>query len=92
MSVFVAGARFVCGHWKKPRFSVGSATTVWPMARSASTRPVPASYAPAPATGTVLPTIAALSRSPSQSGCSCLRIAARPATCGVAIEVPLNDV
>ena len=55
-------------------------------------RPVPVSNALAPETGTVLLAIAALSCSPSQLGCSCLRMAARPATCGVAIEVPLSEV
>ena len=63
-------------------------TIVSAIASAASTRPLPASNAVAPATGTVESATASLSRSPSQPGCSCLRIAASPATCGVAIDVP----
>ena len=58
----------------------------------ASTRPVPASKPVASATGTALLAMTDLICSPSQPGCFCLTIAARPATCGVAIEVPLMVV
>ena len=52
-------------------------------------RPVPASKPVAFVTGTVLLAITDFSCSPSQVGCCCLSIAASPATCGVAIDVPL---
>ena len=58
------------------------------IADSRSTTPDPPSYEVSPTSFAVL-TSAARSWSAVYSGCCCLRSAAAPATCGVAIEVPL---
>ena len=70
-----------------PRLTVAVAVTSGPMTRATSTRPVPCADQVTP-TSLALFTRASLSRPAVQSGCRCARIAAAPATCGVAIEVP----
>ena len=58
------------------------------IAWSMSTTPLPASYEVSPTSVALLMRSARI-WSPVYSGCCCLRIAAAPATCGVAIDVPL---
>ncbi len=72
--------------------AAGLADTVRVTAAATSTRPVPCSNTPMSGPGAVEPTSASLIRSPVQSGCCWARIAAAPATCGVAIEVPPSRV
>jgi hypothetical protein len=87
--VLVTASSSECGQLIRPTDTVaGSATTSWPTARATSTRPAPCSYTPA-APGSAAPTSAAFTCAPVHSGCRCARIAADPATCGVAIDVPL---
>lgn len=69
--------------------AAGEAVTREESAPGTSTLPAPCSYTPAPSTGSAAPMSAALSCCASQSGCRCLRMAAAPETCGVAMEVPL---
>src|ERR687886_760264 len=60
------------------------ATTGVAVARSTSSRPAPTWYTPAPDTSCALLTRADFSVGAVQSGCCWARIAAAPATCGVA--------
>ena len=84
----VTGVSSVCGHCWMPKLTDdGSAITVCLMALSTWMRPEPCwngVYLPPLAE----PVSAPLSSAYVQSGCCCLRIAAAPATCGVAIDVP----
>ena len=88
----VLGSGSSCGHGKLPRLSEVGATSVVAIARAASTRPAPASKPPAPGAGSAVSASTALRRSPSHPGWACLRIAARPATWGAAIDVPDTEV
>ncbi|MGY3680215.1 hypothetical protein ACVWXU_003838 [Streptomyces sp. TE33382] len=88
VTFFVAGVSSVCGHCCTPKLTeTGSATMLWPSALSTAIRPEPCwngLYAP----GLVEAVSAPFSSLYFQSGCCCLRSAAAPATCGVAIDVP----
>ncbi len=80
-----------CGQPKEPPCTAGEPSTFWSIAALASSRPPPVSPA---VPGTALSaddTRAALIRWALQSGWRCLTRAAAPATCGVAIDVPLMD-
>src|SRR5206468_9232624 len=70
-----------------PTLTAAVAVTSGPMTRATSTRPVPCAHQITPSS-LALFTRASLSRPAVQSGCRCARIAAAPATCGVAMEVP----
>jgi hypothetical protein len=76
----------------RPKSATGVAVTCWVVARVRSTRPAPWSYTVAFALVAAVLTSVSLIRCPDQSGCCCARIAAAPATCGVAIEVPFAAV
>ncbi len=86
----VTGVSSVWGQLCVPRFTeTGSATTVWSIALSTVSRPAPCwktEWEPSLAE----PVRAAFSWAPVQVGFFCLRIAAAPATCGVAIDVPFR--
>lgn len=88
VSCLVTGLSSVCGHCWVPKLSdPGSAITDCLMALSTWMRPEPCwngVYLPPLAE----PVSAPFSSAYVQSGCCCLRIAAAPATCGVAMEVP----
>ncbi len=84
----VTGASSEWGHACVPRLTeTGSETTVWSIARPTARRPAPCwnTVGEPPSAD---PVRTALSCAPVQPGFFCLRIAAAPATCGVAIEVP----
>ncbi len=72
----------------RPKSAVAEPYTRWPSARATSTRPAPCSKTVNAGFAFVVLTSASLSFAAAQSGCSWARIAAAPATCGVAIEVP----
>src|SRR5436190_3010096 len=80
-----------CGKVCRPRLMLAgwARTDCWypcPM----SSRPEPCSYAPSEAFGTAVPMRADLIWVADQPGRRCFMMAAAPATCGVAIEVPLS--
>ncbi len=70
----------------------GEARTVCRTAVPTSTRPVPCWYGARLVFGSALFMSAVLICSPFQSGCAWATSAAEPATCGVAIDVPLLEV
>lgn len=88
MSFLVTGLSSVCGHsWTPKSTETGAATTVCLTALSTRMRPEPCSK------GVYLAPLADATRAAFSSryvhfGCCCLRRAAAPATCGVAIDVP----
>ena len=89
VTVFVIGVSSLCGHCWSPKLTLaGDVVTVWWMARPMSTRPAPWANTPMAGFGLAAAMSAAFSWAGVQSGCSPARIAAVPATCGVAIEVP----
>src|SRR5262245_21836483 len=65
-----------------------STVTDWVIALATSTRPAPCSGTVSAGLALAEAISAALSTPGAQSGCSWARIAADPAMCGVAIEVP----
>ena len=69
-----------------------STETVAATASATSARPAPWVVTGMSASASLVDTRRALSSSGSHCGCWAARIAAAPATCGVAIEVPLIDV
>ncbi len=80
-----------CGHVWLPKKSDPVPRTVVRTAAATSRRPVPTSYGEYPPSRPFAVLIrCSLSCAPVQSGCCWARIAAPPATCGVAIEVPLR--
>ncbi len=88
VSSLVTGLSSVCGHCWTPKLTdAGSAITDCLMAWSTWMRPEPCWN------GVYLPPLVEPVRAPFSSayfhsGCCCFRIAAAPATCGVAIDVP----
>ena len=91
MTVRSTGASPPCGQSNSPNDAVPVASTVPSTVDGMSRRPPPTSYAVSPASGLAVLTSACLIWSPVQSGCCWAMIAAAPATCGVAIEVPDID-
>ncbi|MGI3225637.1 hypothetical protein ACRJ4B_18890 [Streptomyces sp. GTA36] len=88
----VTGRSSVWGNSCVPKPSeAGLLVSCWVIAPATSTRPVPCVYAEVAAVGFAEAVSAALIRGPVQSGCRWARIAAAPATCGVAIDVPLME-
>ena len=78
----------VTGSVSSPKSTVLDAYTPCATARSTATRPPPCSYTDRAGSPTAVLTSASLSCCPVQSGWRCARIAAAPATCGAAMEVP----
>jgi hypothetical protein len=75
------------GHRNAPKLTLPpSVVTRWVTARATSIRPAPWSKTSAVGVAVLMST--GLSRVAVQSGCCCARIAAAPATCGAAMEVP----
>jgi hypothetical protein len=78
-----------CGHLARPKLTpAGSGSTVCRIALARSTRPAPCWNTPSLAFGNAEAISAARSCGARQVGCCCARIAAAPATCGAAIDVP----
>src|SRR6185369_13637151 len=86
--VLLTGSGEGWGHAWKPKYVEPVAVTVAAMLAATSTRPAPTWYA-VYGNGFDVLISASLSWGAVQVGCSCTRIAAAPATCGVAIDVPL---
>jgi hypothetical protein len=86
---FVIGLSSSCGHWTRPMFrDAGDEVTEALVAAATSTRPAPCSKTVWSGFARAVAMSPAFRRSAVQSGCSPARIAAAPATCGVAIDVP----
>lgn len=80
-----------CGQWKVPPWTAGAPSTVASTAAFTSRRPPPVSRTSPGTSALAEETSAALICCALQSGWRCLTIAAAPATCGAAIDVPLMD-
>lgn len=80
-----------CGQAKVPPWTAGEPRTVWSIAALTSRRPPPTSRTSPGTELSAEATSADLICGPVQSGWRCLTMAAAPATCGVAIDVPDID-
>lgn len=91
VSVLVTGLFPSYGQLTKPRSALPVAVICAETAAGTSTRPAPTSY-DVPSICLDVLIRPSLSCCPVQSGCFWASSAATPATCGVAIDVPLIDV